>query len=414
MTVLSFFLRMTKHMKRIHYVILVLMAVAMSTLNLDARKKWVGTWATAEQVVEPHNCPPEPGLGNNSIRQIVQVSIGGDNIRIKFSNEFSKTPVTINAAAVSHALTAGYEPDIEAGSMLHLTFNGKPSVTVKPGELVTCDPVKFHLDPRDNVAIDIQFGSASSTDVTGHPGSRTTSYIARGNTSDFTNAVRTDHWYIINAIEVETKDSKACAIAVMGDSITDGRGSTHNMQNRWTDVLSRKLLADESTKNVAVLNFGLGGNCVLKGGLGTPVKERYDRDLFGQEGVRYIILFEGVNDLGSRGDATDKAKEIIKVYKEIIKKAHKKDILVYGATVAPFKGNGYYSKNHEEGRQILNDWILYGGEFDGVIDLANVVADPADKEQLDSKYLYENDWLHPNALGYNDMGKSIDIKLFNK
>lgn len=401
-------------MKRIHYVILVLMAIAMSTLNLDARKKWVGTWATAEQVVEPHNCPPEPGLGNNSIRQIVQVSIGGDNIRIKFSNEFSKTPVTINAAAVSHALTAGYEPDIEAGSMLNLTFNGKSSVTIKPGELVTCDPVKFHLDPRDNVAIDIQFGSASSTDVTGHPGSRTTSYIARGNTTDFTNAVRTDHWYIINAIEIETKDSKACAVAVMGDSITDGRGSTHNMQNRWTDVLSRKLLADESTKNVAVLNFGLGGNCVLRGGLGTPVKERYERDLFGQSGVRYIILFEGVNDLGSRGDATEKAKDIIKVYKDIIRKAHKNDILVYGATVAPFKGNGYYSPNHEEGRQMLNDWILFGGEFDGVIDLANVVADPSDKEQLDPKYLYENDWLHPNALGYNDMGKSIDIKMFNK
>ena len=401
-------------MKRILDIILVLVAIAMSTLNLDARKKWVGTWATAEQVVEPHNCPPEPGLGINSIRQIVQVSIGGDKIRLKFSNEFSKTPVTINAAAVSHALTAGYEPDVEAGSMVYLTFKGKSSVTIKPGELVTSDPIKYHLDPRDNVAIDIQFGAASSTDVTGHPGSRTTSYIAAGNTTDFTNAVRTDHWYIINAIETESKDGKACAIAVMGDSITDGRGSTTNMQNRWTDVLSRKLLADESTKDVAVLNFGLGGNCVLRGGLGPTVKDRYERDLLGQEGVRYIIIFEGVNDLGGRGDATDKAKDIIKVYKDIIKKAHKKDILVYGATVAPFKGNNYYSKNHEEGRKILNDWILYGGEFDGVIDFASIAADPSDKEQLNPKYLYENDWLHPNAQGYNDMGKSIDIKLFNK
>lgn len=402
------------HMKRILDIILVLVAIAISTLNLDARKKWVGTWATAEQVVEPHNCPPEPGLGNNSIRQIVQVSIGGDKIRLKFSNEFSKTPVTINAAAVSHALTAGYEPDVEAGSMVYLTFKGESSVTIKPGELVTSDPIKYHLDPRDNVAIDIQFGAASSTDVTGHPGSRTTSYIATGNTTDFTNAVRTDHWYIINAIETESKDGKACAIAVMGDSITDGRGSTTNMQNRWTDVLSRKLLADESTKDVAVLNFGLGGNCVLRGGLGPTVKDRYERDLLGQEGVRYIIIFEGVNDLGGRGDATDKAKDIIKVYKDIIKKAHKKDILVYGATVAPFKGNNYYSKNHEEGRKILNDWILYGGEFDGVIDFASIAADPSDKEQLNPKYLYENDWLHPNAQGYNDMGKSIDIKLFNK
>lgn len=402
------------HMKRILDIILVLVAIAISTLNLDARKKWVGTWATAEQVVEPHNCPPEPGLGNNSIRQIVQVSIGGDKIRLKFSNEFSKTPVTINAAAVSHALTAGYEPDVESGSMVYLTFKGKSSVTIKPGELVTSDPIKYHIDPRDNVAIDIQFGAASSTDVTGHPGSRTTSYIATGNTTDFTNAVRTDHWYIINAIETESKDGKACAIAVMGDSITDGRGSTTNMQNRWTDVLSRKLLADESTKDVAVLNFGLGGNCVLRGGLGPTVKDRYERDLLGQEGVRYIIIFEGVNDLGGRGDATDKAKDIIKVYKDIIKKAHKKDILVYGATVAPFKGNNYYSKNHEEGRKILNDWILYGGEFDGVIDFASIAADPSDKEQLNPKYLYENDWLHPNAQGYNDMGKSIDIKLFNK
>ena len=244
-----------------------LLTVVLSFLTISsasAKKHWVATWATAEQVVEPHNCPPAPGLGNNSIRQIVQTSISGKEVRVKFSNEFSQGPVTINAAEIARAATAGSSSDIIAGTEVSLTFGGKKSVTIEPGKLVTSDPVKFPMGTRENVAITMHLGEASSTSVTGHPGSRTDSYLIEGQGSDFTNAVKTAHWYIINAIEIKA-EKKARAIVVLGNSITDGRGSTTNEQNRWTDNLSRRLLANKKTKRVSVLNMGLGGNCILNG-----------------------------------------------------------------------------------------------------------------------------------------------------
>ena len=368
-----------------------------------AGKHWVATWATAEQVVEPHNCPPAPGLENYSIRQIVQTSISGKEVRVKFSNEFSKGPVTINAAEIAHAATAGISSDIIEGTEVSLTFGGKKTVTIKPGELVTSDPVKFPMSNRQNVAITMHLGEASSTSVTGHPGSRTDSYLIEGQGSDFSNAVKTAHWYIINAIEIKA-EKKARAVVVLGNSITDGRGSTTNEQNRWTDNLSRRLLANKKTRRVSVLNMGLGGNCILNGGLGPT----------GKEGVKYIILFEGVNDLGGYGDAVQKAKDIIEVYKQIIKEAHEKGIYVYGAPVMQFKGNNYYSENHEAGRQQLNQWIRTSGYCDGVIDIDAFMGNPNDPAQLNPKYLFENDYLHPNADGYVQMGDCIDLKLFER
>jgi len=393
-----------------------LLTAVLSLLTISsasAKKHWVATWATAEQVVEPHNCPPDPGLGNNSIRQIVQTSISGKEVRVKFSNEFSQGPVTINAAEIARTATAGSSSDIIAGTEVSLTFDGKESVTIEPGKLVTSDPVKFPMGTRENVSITMHLGEASSTSVTGHPGSRTDSYLIEGQGSDFTNAVKTAHWYIINAIEIKA-EKKARAIVVLGNSITDGRGSTTNEQNRWTDNLSRRLLANKKTKRVSVLNMGLGGNCILNGGLGPTGKSRYPRDLFQQEGVKYIILFEGVNDLGGYGDATAKAKQIIDVYKQIIEEAHERGILVYGAPVMQFKGNNYYSENHEAGRQQLNQWIRSGGYFDGVIDFDAAMGNPDDPAQLNPKYLFENDYLHPNAEGYVQMGNCIDLKLFEK
>lgn len=393
-----------------------LFAAVLSFLTIStasAGKHWVATWATAEQVVEPHNCPPAPGLGNNSIRQIVQTSISGKVVRVKFSNEFSQGPVTINAAEIARAATAGSSSDIIAGTEVSLTFGGSKSVTIKPGELVTSDPVKFPMGTRENVAITMHLGEASSTSVTGHPGSRTDSYLIEGQGSDFTNAVKTAHWYIINAIEIKA-EKKARAVVVLGNSITDGRGSTTNEQNRWTDNLSRRLLANKKTSRVSVLNMGLGGNCILNGGLGPTAKSRYPRDLFQQEGVRYIILFEGVNDLGGRGDAVEKAKQIIEVYKQIINEAHERGIYVYGAPVMQFKGNNYYSENHEAGRQQLNQWIRSSGYFDGVIDFDAVMGSESDPARLNEKYLFENDYLHPNAEGYVRMGDCIDLKLFER
>lgn len=399
-------------MKQKALLLTVLVAV-MAWSSAAAGRHWVATWATAQQVVEPHNCPPAPGLAGNSLRQIVQTSISGKVVRIKLSNEFGREPVTVNAAEMARAATAGSSSDIMPGTEVGLIFGGHRSVTIQPGELVTSDPVGFPMGERQNVAITLHLGQASSTSVTGHPGSRTDSYLAEGQTSDFGQAVKTAHWYLIDAIEVEA-EKRACAVVVLGNSITDGRGSTTNGQNRWTDNLSRRLLANAKTRRVAVLNMGLGGNCVLFGGLGPTGRSRYRRDLFGQEGVKYIILFEGVNDLGGRGDALDKADRIVEVYKQIIAEAHERGIYVYGAPVMQFKGNGYYSDNHEAGRQRLNQWIRTSGLLDGVIDFDAVMGDPDDPARLNADYLFEHDYLHPNAEGYVRMADCIDLKLFQR
>jgi lysophospholipase L1-like esterase len=207
---------------------------------------------------------------------------------------------------------------------------------------------------------------------------------------------------------------KAGAVAILGNSITDGRGSTTNQQNRWADVLSRRLLQNKKTSQVAVLNMGIGGNCVLRGGLGPTGEKRYPRDLFGQEGVRWIILFEAVNDLGGSWNGVETAERVIDVYQRIITEAHQKGIRVYGATITPFKGNNYYSADHERGRSTLNQWIRTTELLDGVIDFDAAVRNPDDPEAMQRQFLFENDWLHLNAAGYETMGGCIDLGLFTK
>ena len=369
---------------------------------------WVATWATAEQIAEPHNCPPAPYLAGNSLRQIVQISIPGSTARIRLSNEFGREPVEINAAEVALAVSAGSSPDVVEGSSRSLSFGGDASVVIQPGEYVTSDSFSLEMGPRENVAITLHFGSISSEIVTSHPGSRTTSYLAEGCTSDFSGAVTFAHWYIINDIEV-LAPAGAGAVVALGDSITDGRGSTTDGQDRWTDNFSRKLLSQESTKWLSVLNMGLGGNCILRGGLGPTGASRYARDIFGQQGVKYAILFEGVNDLGGSADAVAAADEIIEVYKTITEEAHARGILVWCATVTPFGGSFYDNGNHLEGWARLNGWIRSYEGFDGVIDFASAVASPEDPSVLNPEFLFENDRLHPNAAGYRLMGEFISF-----
>ena len=390
---------------------LMLLVLAFLFVSASAQQHWVGTWGTAPQLVEPHNNPPSPGLQNNSLRQIVQVSIGGETVRLKLTNEFSASATEIKAVELSYAKTAGSSADVEAASTVPLTFDGSQSVTMPAGQTAVSDPVSFHLDPRQNVAITIHYGNASSSSVSGHPGSRTTSYLKSGNTSDFTNAVKTEHWYNILALEVMA-DEKAGAVAILGNSITDGRGSTTNQQDRWADVLSRRLLQNPETSHVAVLNMGIGGNCVLGGGLGPAAVNRYQRDLLGQEGVKWIILFEAVNDLGGSPNGLQTAQRIIEVYKQIIREAHAKGIYVFGATITPFKNNSYYSADHENGRNLINEWIQNTKMLDGVIDFAAAVCNPVDASALQQQFLFQNDWLHLNADGYKTMGEAVDLSLF--
>jgi lysophospholipase L1-like esterase len=378
-----------------------------------AEERWVGTWATGQQLVEAGNVPASPYLANNTLRQVVHATLGGSRIRVHFSNKYTTTggPITINSAHI--AVSANSSPvngAIITSTDTALTFNGgSSSVTIAAGQELYSDAVDFNVAPLSNLTVSIYFGAASSTNVTGHPGSRTTYYLQTGNTvsaADMSSAAKAAHWYIISRIEVWLDDSYGCVVA-LGDSITDGRTpfGNDNTNYRWTDVFAARLHADPDTVKVGVINEGIGGNG-LYGGIGPSALNRYDHDVIGQPGVRWVIVFEGVNDISGGTSASS----IISAYQTFITKAHAANLLIYGATITPFKGNGYYSIAHEAVRDAVNDWIRTSGQFDGVIDFDLAVRDPADEDQLNPAYQFE--WLHLNPAGYQAMADAIDLDLF--
>ena len=375
-------------------------------------KGWVGTWSTAPQLVEPHNMPPEPGLTENTLRQIVRVSIGGGVVRLRFSNAFSKSPVELKSVAIAQSLEGS---SVDVSTQKTLKFNNNPGIIMAPGGEAFSDPVKFNLKPGSRLAVTIHFGK-TSPDVTGHPGSRTTSFILSGNnisSSGFAGAVKTDHWYVIQGIDVQgNKNSKT--IAVLGNSITDGRGSGTNKQNRWTDILSARLLENPDTKNTGVLNLGIGGNCVVRGGLGPTALERFDRDILSQSNVRWLIILEGINDIGSaktQVEADKIAAELIAAYDEMINKAHAKGILVYGATILPFAGSFYDTPYRQTARDAVNEWIRNSRRFDAVIDFDKIMRNPDDVKTILTD-MHDGDFLHPNQAGYRRMGENVNLGLF--
>ena len=391
---------------------MLLLGCSGSKSLLDKNSGWVGTWTTAPQLVEPHNMPPAPGLTDNTIRQIVRVSVGGDMVRLRFSNAFSKSPVEMKSVAIAQVSEGS---SIEISFQKLLKFKKNESVTMNPGGEVYSDPINFNLKSGSLIAITIHFGQ-TSPDVTGHPGSRTTSFILPGNniaSADFSGSIKTDHWYVIQGIDVKaSKNSKA--VAVLGNSITDGRGSGTNKQNRWPDILSARLLANEATKNIGVLNLGIGGNCVVRGGLGPTALERFDRDILSQNNVRWLIILEGINDIGSikTDEQADKiAKELIRAYDEMITKAHAKGILVYGATILPFAKSFYDTPQRQKARDAVNEWIRNSGKFDAVIDFDKIMRNPYDVITI-LPDMHDGDFLHPNEAGYRRMGENVDLELF--
>lgn len=371
-------------------------------------ERWVGTWSTAPQLTEASNLPPAPGLANRTLRQIFYVSIGGTRLRVHLSNAYGTSSVTLNAVHLASS-TSGHA--IDAATDHALTFDGMPSITIPAGGTATSDALEFVLAAQTKVALSIAFG-ATPADVTGHPGSRTTSYIAPGDVAaapSLMAPVTAEHWYFATGIDVVASTSNAAVVA-LGDSITDGRGSTTDANNRWPDDLSRRLRQDQVAKSIAVLNQGIGGNAVLKGGLGPPASQRFERDVLAQAGVRWLILLHGVNDIGAAANQSV-AQQLIAAYQQLVAAAHDHDIKVYGVPILPFGSSMYDSADHEAARQTVNNWIRATGNFDHVIDLEAVVRDPASPARLLAAY-DSGDHLHPNTAGYQKMADAIDLALF--
>ncbi len=374
---------------------------------------WVATWEAAPQLTEERNLPPAPGLSGNTLRQIVHVSLGGERLRLTFSNAFGDGPLAIDDARIAASAGGGAT---RPGTDVGLAFAGKRSVTLAAGAAVVSDPIKFPVSALSDVAVTIHFGAVPHG-ITGHPGSRTTSYLQTGDwVADTTppSAVRVEHWYVLSGIEVIPEHSDAAAVVVLGNSIADGRGSGTDRQDRWPDNLARRLQADPRTNRVAVLNAGIGGNCVLRFCLGPSGLDRLHRDVLDQAGVHWLVVSEGVNDIGGTRspDASGAvADSLIVAYKRIIDAAHARGLRAYGATILPFGGSFYDSPAHEKARQTVNAWIRDSGAFDAVIDLDLAMRDPAQPSRLRGE-VDSGDHLHPNEVGYHRMADAIDLTLF--
>lgn len=349
------------------------------------------------------------------------VSLDAATIRLEISNAFGGSDLPITAASIAQPSnqTAGIS-GIRSDTAKPLTFSGLESIVVPNGAVAFSDPVKFPVSAQSIVSVSLYLKDGQTTNfITSHPGSRTTSYFAPGNqvsAGQLEDPASADHWYFISAIEGQSRD-EVSTIAIVGDSITDGRGSTTNGNDRWPDQLLDRLQADPSTTKIGILNQAAGGNRILADGLGPNALGRIDRDVIAHSGVQHAIIFEGVNDIGTA--ATDEASQglvgnrIIQAYDQMILRLHRHGIAVLGATITPMTGPGqdYGHPNREKTRQTVNEWIRSSGKFDAIIDFDKAVRDPDNPEQLLTQY-DTGDHLHLNPAGYKAMADAIDLGLF--
>jgi lysophospholipase L1-like esterase len=364
---------------------------------------------------------PADTLRDQTLRQIVRPSISGDRLRVRLSNLAGTTPLRIAGASIARAIGPA-SAAVDPGTLISLRFDGAPEVVIPAGADYLSDPVSLPVGALDSIAISIRYDG--EPEQTSHPGSRATSWHLPGNhltDEAMAGAASFDHWFNLAALEVE-RCAPAKLIVALGDSITDGKGSTTNGNDRWTDVLAQRLQADPKRRDIAIVNQGIGGNRLLHDGLGPNALARFDRDVLAQPGVTHLILLEGINDLGTlTRDAPVSAAEhqahvarIIGAYRQIIARAHARGVKVIGATIMPFVGNDYYHADaqNEADRQAVNSWIRTPGHFDAVIDFDRVTRDPAHPDRLLSAY-DDGDALHPSPKGYKAMGQAIPLSLFD-
>jgi lysophospholipase L1-like esterase len=402
------------------------------------------------QLVEPANLPnppfvspPSPHLprptvdlhpqnGTNvvfqdaTLRQTIYTTQNATKIRLQISNAFGVTdlPITAVSIALPTNNTLG-SPSIIPSTLRPVTFSGSPSFIVPNGAVVFSDPIDFPVSAAQILTVTMYLASGQSTNyITGHPGSRTTSYMVPGNAisatdlSTVTGVAKTDHWYFLTGLDAWLP-SKSSALVIVGDSITDGRGSTTNGNNRWPDQLLTRLQSSPTTNSIAIINQAAGGNRILADGLGPNALGRIDRDVIAQSGVRYMLIYEGVNDIGvaspSPSSQSAITTQLISAFSQIVLRVHRMGIVAIGATITPFSGPGqaYSDPEREKSRQRVNEWIRHSGVFDAVVDFDEAVRDPKNGTQLDPRW-DSGDYLHLNPEGYKGMAGVVDLEVFGR
>ncbi|RDL40777.1 SGNH hydrolase [Venustampulla echinocandica] len=406
--------------------------------GIDGRRhnsdRWIPTWGTMPQLTEPGNLPSAPFnetgqvFFNSTIRQTIHTSIGGSKIRLRFSNAFGITDLPITSVTVALPVngSAGIK-EIQAHTLKTVTFSGSANYTVPQGGLVVSDPIDFPVKPESILTVTLYLSGGQQTNmITSHPGSRTTSWWTFGNQvkeaalsgESLANAA---HWYFLSNVEV-TASKEASTFVIVGDSITDGRGSDNDQNNRWPDRLLSRMQKRGSTSNIAVVNQAAGGNRILNDGLGPNAIARLDRDVFAQAGVEYAMIFSGVNDIGTESVSPAAQKNLgdrlIAAYSQMATRLKTFDITIFAATITPFSaapGNEtiqpYSDKEREKTRQRVNKWIRESGTFDDVMDFDAWLRDPAHVDRLNP--LYDGgDYLHPNGKGYQRIADLFPLDSF--
>jgi lysophospholipase L1-like esterase len=373
---------------------------------------WMGTWASSAQEVESKLMPSEfQKLDDTTLRQVVRVSVGGEKLRVRFSNAFADWQDSLKISEACIAVSVDGNA-IKPETVKRLTFSGNISVIVPYGTLFISDPVDFDLKSGSDLVVTIHITKATKK-VTGHRSARgEVTFIQPGNVATQENlsaSVPNKCWYYLCGVDV-LADRSGAAVVCLGDSITDGKGSTEGESRRWPDYLARRLLVKPETANVGVLNQGIGGNCLWSGGIGQPVIQRLERDVLAQPSARWVIVLEGINDLG--GGRTS-AEEIITALEQAVSRSQACGLLVYGSTILPCGESFYFNAQLEEKRRKINDWIRNSGVFDAVIDWDAVVRDPQNPSRL-RREADSGDHLHLGDEGYRMMAESVDLKLFLK
>ncbi len=390
----------------------------LSVVTASAQTHWVATWGAspaAQLATDSEMQAASLVFDNQTLREIVRTSLSSDTVRVRLSNAYGKQAVEIGSAHIA-LRTKGAA--IRDGSDRVLTFGGRTQVSIPKDALVLSDPIKLSFPAQSDLAISIYLPKAT-TGAGIHYAAQQTSYIGKGDltsAADVAGATPITSWVFVAGVDVAAPP-KTSAIVAFGDSITDGAHSTVDANMRWPSVLSARL------PKFGMLDAGIGGNRILHDAssnlrFGTSALARFDRDVLSQAGIGYLIILEGINDLGHAGTSaplseTVTADDIIAGLKQLIQRAHEKNIEVFCATITPFEGasKGYFTPEKEIARKAVNDWIRSGEGLDGIIDFDKAVRDPEHPDRMLPDY-DSGDHLHPGDAGYQAMGRAIDLKLF--